>query len=78
VASSVASFVASLQLLQVCVVRGQLRIPVAVGLAVLAGGLGTVGAHPRHRDEEVLSVEVDLDAVMTWRQQFPVLQDRRL
>jgi predicted amidohydrolase len=29
-------------------------------------------------DEEVLSVEVDLDAVMTWRQQFPVLQDRRL
>ena len=28
--------------------------------------------------EEVLSVEVDLDAVTTWREQFPVLQDRRL
>jgi predicted amidohydrolase len=28
--------------------------------------------------EEVLSVEVDLDAVTTWREQFPVLRDRRL
>ncbi|GAB3074532.1 MULTISPECIES: carbon-nitrogen family hydrolase [unclassified Phycicoccus] len=28
--------------------------------------------------EEVLSVEVDMDAVTTWREQFPVLQDRRL
>ena len=29
-------------------------------------------------DEEVLSVEVDMDAVTTWREQFPVLRDRRL
>jgi predicted amidohydrolase len=29
-------------------------------------------------DEQVLSVEVDLDSVSTWREQFPVLQDRRL
>jgi predicted amidohydrolase len=29
-------------------------------------------------DEEVLSVEVDLDAVASWREQFPVLRDRRL
>ncbi|MFC8504263.1 carbon-nitrogen family hydrolase [Pedococcus sp. NPDC057267] len=29
-------------------------------------------------DEQVLSVEVDLDAVAAWREQFPVLQDRRL
>jgi predicted amidohydrolase len=29
-------------------------------------------------DEQVLSVEVDLDAVATWREQFPVLRDRRL
>jgi predicted amidohydrolase len=28
--------------------------------------------------QEVLSVEVDMDAVTTWREQFPVLQDRRL
>jgi predicted amidohydrolase len=28
--------------------------------------------------EEVLSVEVDMDAVTTWRVTFPVLQDRRL
>jgi predicted amidohydrolase len=28
--------------------------------------------------EEVLSVEVDLTAITTWREQFPVLQDRRL
>ncbi len=28
--------------------------------------------------EEVLSVEVDLEAVTTWREQFPVLRDRRL
>ena len=28
--------------------------------------------------EEVLSVEVDMDAVTTWRETFPVLQDRRL
>jgi predicted amidohydrolase len=28
--------------------------------------------------EEVLSVEVDMDAVTTWREKFPVLQDRRL
>ena len=28
--------------------------------------------------EEVLSVEIDLDAVTTWREQFPVLRDRRL
>ena len=28
--------------------------------------------------EEVLSVDVDLDAVTTWREQFPVLRDRRL
>ena len=28
--------------------------------------------------EEVLSVEVDMDAVTTWREQFPVLRDRRL
>ncbi|SDP57910.1 Carbon-nitrogen hydrolase [Pedococcus dokdonensis] len=28
--------------------------------------------------EEVLSVEVDMDAVTTWRTQFPVLGDRRL
>ncbi len=29
-------------------------------------------------DEEVLSVEVDLDVVDTWRREFPVLADRRL
>ena len=29
-------------------------------------------------DEQVLSVEVDLDAVAAWREQFPVLRDRRL
>ena len=29
-------------------------------------------------DEQVLSVEVDLDAVTAWREQFPVLRDRRL
>jgi predicted amidohydrolase len=28
--------------------------------------------------EEVLSVEVDVDAVGHWREQFPVLRDRRL
>ena len=28
--------------------------------------------------QEVLSVEVDMDAVATWREQFPVLGDRRL
>ncbi|GAA4713069.1 carbon-nitrogen family hydrolase [Pedococcus ginsenosidimutans] len=28
--------------------------------------------------EEVLSVEVDMEAVTTWREQFPVLKDRRL
>jgi predicted amidohydrolase len=28
--------------------------------------------------EEVLSVDIDLDAVTTWREQFPVLRDRRL
>ncbi|GAA2166126.1 carbon-nitrogen family hydrolase [Pedococcus bigeumensis] len=28
--------------------------------------------------EEVLSVDVDLDAITAWREQFPVLQDRRL
>jgi len=28
--------------------------------------------------EEVLSVEVDMEAVTTWREQFPVLRDRRL
>ena len=28
--------------------------------------------------EEVLSVDVDLAAVTTWREKFPVLQDRRL
>ena len=29
-------------------------------------------------DQEVLSVEVDMDAVTTWREEFPVLGDRRL
>ena len=29
-------------------------------------------------DEEVLSVEVDLDEVAEWRERFPVLRDRRL
>jgi predicted amidohydrolase len=29
-------------------------------------------------DQEVLSVEVDLDEVTTWREEFPVLGDRRL
>ncbi|KRE56214.1 carbon-nitrogen family hydrolase [Phycicoccus sp. Soil748] len=28
--------------------------------------------------EQVLSVEVDMEAVTAWREQFPVLQDRRL
>ena len=28
--------------------------------------------------EQVLSVEVDMDAVTQWRESFPVLQDRRL
>jgi predicted amidohydrolase len=28
--------------------------------------------------EQVLSVEVDLEAVTQWREAFPVLKDRRL
>jgi len=32
----------------------------------------------RGEGEEVLSVEVDVDAVRQWREDFPVLADRRI
>ena len=47
---------------------GHSQVISATGEALAMAGSG----------EEVLSVEVDMDAVTTWREQFPVLQDRRL
>lgn len=47
---------------------GHSQVISATGEALAMAGSG----------EEVLSVEVDLDAVTTWREQFPVLRDRRL
>jgi len=47
---------------------GHSQVISATGEALAMAGMG----------EEVLSVEVDMDAVTTWRAQFPVLQDRRL
>jgi predicted amidohydrolase len=47
---------------------GHSQVVSATGEALAMAGTG----------EEVLSVEVDLDAVATWREQFPVLRDRRL
>jgi predicted amidohydrolase len=47
---------------------GHSQVVSATGEALAQAGTG----------EEVLSVEVDLDAVATWREQFPVLRDRRL
>ena len=50
------------------VMGGHSQVVSATGEALAMAGTG----------EEVLSVEVDLDAVTTWREQFPVLRDRRL
>jgi predicted amidohydrolase len=47
---------------------GHSQVISAKGEALAMAGMGP----------EVLSVEVDMDAVTTWREQFPVLQDRRL
>ena len=47
---------------------GHSQVISATGEALAMAGAG----------EEVLSVEVDLTAITTWREQFPVLQDRRL
>ena len=47
---------------------GHSQVVSASGEALAMAGTG----------EEVLSVDIDLDAVATWREQFPVLQDRRL
>ena len=47
---------------------GHSQVISAAGEALAMAGAG----------EEVLSVEVDLDAITTWREQFPVLRDRRL
>jgi predicted amidohydrolase len=47
---------------------GHSQVVSASGEALAMAGTG----------EEVLSVDIDLDAVTTWREQFPVLQDRRL
>lgn len=47
---------------------GHSQVISATGEALAMAGSG----------EEVLSVDVDLAAVTTWREQFPVLQDRRL
>ena len=33
---------------------------------------------PRDVSEQVLSVEVDMNAATPWREHFPVLRDRRL
>jgi predicted amidohydrolase len=46
---------------------GHSQVISATGDALAMAGMG----------EEVLSVEVDMDAVTTWREQFPVLRDRR-
>jgi predicted amidohydrolase len=47
---------------------GHSQVISATGEALAMAGAG----------EEVLSVDVDLDAITAWREQFPVLQDRRL
>jgi predicted amidohydrolase len=47
---------------------GHSQVISATGEALAMAGVG----------EEVLSVDVDLTAVTTWREQFPVLADRRL
>ena len=47
---------------------GHSQVISAQGEALAMAGVG----------EEVLNVEVDLDAVTAWREQFPVLRDRRL
>ena len=47
---------------------GHSQVISATGEALAMAGTG----------EEVLSVEVDMAAVTTWRETFPVLQDRRL
>ena len=47
---------------------GHSQVVSATGEALAMGGT----------DEQVLSVEVDLEAVTQWREQFPVLRDRRL
>ena len=47
---------------------GHSQVISATGEALAMAGSG----------EEVLSVDVDLAAVTTWREQFPVLRDRRL
>ena len=47
---------------------GHSQVISAQGEALAMAGVG----------EEVLHVEVDLDAVTAWREQFPVLRDRRL
>ncbi|WP_457254286.1 carbon-nitrogen family hydrolase [Pedococcus sp. P5_B7] len=47
---------------------GHSQVISATGEALAMAGSG----------EAVLSVDVDLDAITTWREQFPVLRDRRL
>jgi len=47
------------------------------GCSAVVGVRGEVLARAG-RDEEVLQVEVDLTAVARWREEFPVLADRRL
>jgi predicted amidohydrolase len=47
---------------------GHSQVVTASGEALAMAGAG----------EEVLSVDIDLDAVTAWREQFPVLRDRRL
>ena len=47
---------------------GHSQVVSATGEALAMAGVG----------EQVLSVDVDLDAITTWREQFPVLRDRRL
>ena len=47
---------------------GHSQVISATGEALAMAGSG----------EEVLSVDVDLDAITAWREQFPVLDDRRL
>lgn len=47
---------------------GHSQVVSATGEALAMAGAG----------EAVLSVDIDLDAITTWREQFPVLRDRRL
>ena len=48
------------------------------GYSQVVDARGRVLAEAGPDDEQVLVVDVDLDDVRTWREQFPVLADRRL